>query len=121
MNKRTLDLVKLALSAVVLLGCLQSAQADTGRPGVNTLNGMRVYNKACASCHKAGTHGAPKLSDPSQWKRRLYQGEGVLERHVLAGHVKGTKTHGHHHEYTDKDIIDAVHFMVVMLRDEAPN
>ncbi len=105
-----------ALAAVMLFGMFQSVQADTGRPGVNTLNGMRIYNEACASCHKEGKLGAPKLDDISSWKRRLFQGEEVLDQHALAGYLNMPKKGGHL-EYSDQDIIDAVHFMIVMLRE----
>ena len=112
MIKKTLN----ALAVVMLFGIFQSGQADTGRPGVNTLHGMRIYNKACASCHEDGKQGAPKLDDISNWKKRLFQGEEVLDQHALNGHF-GMPAKGGHPDYSDQDIIDAVHFIVVMLRD----
>ncbi len=108
------------LATIILFGMFQPVQADTGRPGVNTMHGMRIYNKACASCHQDGKHGAPKLDDISSWKKRLFQGEEVLDQHALAGHFKMPKKAGHP-EYSDQDIIDAVHFMMVMLRDAPAN
>ena len=109
-----------ALAAVMLFNVFQCVYADAGKPGVNTLHGMRIYNKACASCHQDGKHGAPKLDDIWTWKKRLFQGEEVLDHHVLAGHIKNPKRKGHS-EYSEQDIIDAVHFMVVMLRDAPAN
>ncbi len=108
------------LVTIMLFGMFQPVNADTGRPGVNTLHGMRIYNKACASCHQEGKHGAPKLDDISSWKKRLFQGEEVLDQHALVGHIKNPKKKGHS-EYSEQDIIDAVHFMVVMLRDSPAN
>ena len=109
-----------ALATVMLFGMFQCVDADTGISGVNTLHGMRIYNKACASCHQDGRHGAPKLDDISSWKKRLFLGEEVLDHHALAGHIKNPKIKGHS-EYSEQDIIDAVHFMVVMLRDAPAN
>ncbi|CAG1022581.1 Cytochrome c-555 [Methylococcales bacterium] len=109
--------LKALLPATVLACSFQSAQAETGRPGVNTLHGMKIYNETCSSCHNEGKHGAPKLDDLASWKKRLFQGEEVLDQHALAGYLKMPKKGGHL-EYTDQDIIDAVHFMIVMLRDE---
>jgi cytochrome c5 len=112
-----------AVCLVLLMNGLQPAQAvskaraDTGRPGVNTLHGMRVYNRVCKECHYDGKDGAPRLGDIGAWKKRIWQGEEVLDQHALQGYLKHPAKGGSP-ELTDQDVIDAVHFMIVMLRDE---
>ena len=95
----------------------QVAHADTGREGVDTLHGLRIYNKVCSTCHEEGKNGAPRLDDTSDWKRRIFQGEEVLDHHALNGYLK-MPAKGGHQELSKQDIIDAVHFIIVMIRDE---
>ena len=96
---------------------VSQARADTGRPGVNTLHGMRVFNRVCSECHYDGKGGAPRLNDIGAWKKRIWQGEEVLEQHALQGYLK-MPAKGGHPELSDQDVIDAVHYVIVMLRDE---
>jgi cytochrome c5 len=96
---------------------ISEARADTGRPGVNTLHGMRIYNKVCAQCHDEGKNGAPALDDLTDWRKRIFQGEEVLDQHAMQGYLK-MPAKGGHPELSDQDIIDAVHYIIVMLRDE---
>ncbi|MFO1418273.1 MAG: c-type cytochrome [Methylotetracoccus sp.] len=94
-----------------------TALAETGRPDVNTLHGMRVFNRVCSECHYSGKNGAPRLNDIAAWRKRLFQGEEVLDHHALEGYLK-MPAKGGHPELTDKDVIDAVHYVIIMLRDE---
>lgn len=110
-------LALLGVTLGALLGASQPASADTGRPGVNTLHGMRIYNRVCKECHDEGKNGAPRLDDLSAWRKRIWQGEEVLDQHALQGHLK-MPAKGGHPELSNQDVIDAVHFMIIMLRDE---
>jgi cytochrome c5 len=47
--------------------------------------GKAVYARSCASCHDAGTDGAPMLSRPDQWSERSDLWEGVLFEHAREG------------------------------------
>jgi cytochrome c5 len=96
---------------------MSAARADTGRPGVNTLHGMRIYNRVCKECHDEGKNGAPRLDDLSAWRKRIWQGEEVLDHHAIEGYLK-MPAKGGHSELSNQDVIDAVHFMIIMLRDE---
>jgi cytochrome c5 len=111
----------IALGLLILglqtFGGLSDARADTGRPGVNTLHGMRIYNKVCSQCHDEGKNGAPALEDHTDWMKRIFQGEEVLDQHAIQGYLK-MPAKGGHAELSDQDVIDAVHYMIVMLRDE---
>lgn len=118
MNTQPLKLVLAAVFSVPIMSLgTPVANADTGRPGVNTLHGMRIYNKVCSECHNDGKNGAPRLDEALDWKRRIFQGEEVLDQHALNGYLK-MPAKGGHPELSQQDIIDAVHFIIVMLRDE---
>jgi len=105
------------VTSLLLAQALQPAQADTGRKGVNTLHGMRIYNRVCKECHDEGKNGAPRLEETSEWQRRIFQGEEVLDQHALQGYLR-MPAKGGHPELSDQDVIDAVHYIIVMLRDE---
>jgi cytochrome c5 len=105
------------LLGVEFLSAVPKAHADTGRPGVNTLHGMRIYNKVCVQCHDEGKNGAPALEDHTDWQQRIFKGEEVLDQHAIQGYLK-MPAKGGHTELSDQDVIDAVHYMIVMLRDE---
>jgi cytochrome c5 len=105
------------VSLLLLLQGLQPAAAETGRPGVNTLHGMRVFNRVCSECHYDGKNGAPRLNDISAWRTRIFQGEEVLDQHALQGYLT-MPSKGGHPELSDQDVIDAVHYVIIMLRDE---
>ncbi len=107
----------LLMSGVQPAEAVSKARADTGRPGVNTLHGMRVFNRVCSECHYDGRNGAPRLNDIGAWKKRIWQGEEVLGQHALRGYLK-MPAKGGHPELSDQDVIDAVHYVIIMLRDE---
>jgi len=66
----------LAVSAAALLGAAFSAQAGEGQ---------KVYDKACASCHKTGVAGAPKMGDAAAWKDRIAKDKETLYKHAING------------------------------------
>jgi len=78
---------------------------------------MRVFNRVCSECHYDGKNGAPRLNDIGAWKKRIWQGEEVLAHHALEGYLK-MPAKGGHPELTDQDVIDALHYVIIMLRDE---
>jgi cytochrome c5 len=49
--------------------------------------------------------------------RRIFQGEEMLDQHAIQG-LPAKVGHG---ESSDQDVIDAVHFMIVMLRHRMPD
>lgn len=117
MTSRRRCLSAAALSMSILVGASYPSLAQTHRPDVDTVHGMKVFNRACSECHYDGKDGAPRLNDLTEWKRRIWQGEEVLDQHALKGYLK-MPAKGGHAELSDKDVIDAVHFMIIMLRDE---
>ena len=77
--------------------------------------GKPIYVINCATCHKNGTMGAPKLGDKAAWTPRIKQGLAVLENHAITG-FKGSKgtcpPKGGNPKLTDSQIRDSVKYMV---------
>jgi cytochrome c5 len=77
--------------------------------------GKAVYEGSCASCHKTGLMGAPKLGDKADWAPRIKQGMDVLVSKSIKG-FKGAKGQmmpkGGNAKLTDAQVGNAVAFMV---------
>ncbi len=53
---------------------------------ISTLRtGAQVYAQQCASCHTAGSLGAPKLGDTAAWAPRISQGYEALRKSAING------------------------------------
>lgn len=78
-------------------------------------DGQKVYQQACASCHKAGIAGAPKTGDIEAWADRIAQGMDILNEHAING-FKGSKgmmpAKGGRASLSDDDVVSAVAYMV---------
>ncbi len=78
-------------------------------------DGQKVYQQACASCHKAGVAGAPKTGDAAAWADRIAQGLDILNEHAING-FKGSKgmmpAKGGRASLSDDDVKAAVAYMV---------
>ena len=75
------------------------------------LSAEQVYNTACLACHATGAAGAPKTGDIATWAPRIAQGADVLFEHAVKG-FKGMPARGGSPQLTDKNISDAIEFMV---------
>jgi cytochrome c5 len=94
--------------------CLAAALAlAAGAVFAATPSGQAVFNDQCASCHAAGTAGAPKLGDTAEWTRRLKPGLNALYRGALLG-VPGTAmaAKGGFRELSDADVKGAVDYLL---------
>ena len=120
-QSNTLRAYAVASSVLLLLAqALAPVEAKTAR--VNTTNGKRVYARACAQCHAEGKDGAPVLQfgfnrkNPN-WTRRTFPAQEVLAQHKEKGYVQIPAPAGQP-KLTDQDVIDATHYIMVMLRPE---
>ena len=110
-------------SALLLLSqALPPAQAKTGQQRVNTRQGKRTYEQACIECHGEGKDGAPRLEigfsrKNPDWKRRTFNPQEVLDQHKQKGYVQIPAQSGQP-KLADQDVINAVHYMMIMLRKE---
>jgi cytochrome c5 len=125
---KTLLLPGLALGLLLSHGCggdKPADQAATVAPDaapaagpaypVDLENGKRVYDKACFACHMTGVSGAAPLTDRARWTIQAAKGMATLHKHVIEGFTgefgvlpaKGTCM-----DCTDKDLHDAIHYML---------
>lgn len=77
--------------------------------------GEKVYQSACAACHKMGIIGAPKFGDIDSWKPRITKGMDTLFTHALQGFQGETGVmppKGGQIQLPDEDIKAAVAYMV---------
>lgn len=96
-----------------------AGQLAATAPVAAPLSGPQVYNQVCLVCHGAGIGGAPKFGDKGAWVPRLAQGINTLHTHALKGFQgkagvmpqKGGRV-----DLSDKEIIEAVDYMVAQSR-----
>jgi len=87
------------------------ATAEVVTESAGPLSGEKVYNTACLACHGTGAAGAPKTGDIADWAPRIAQGADVLFEHAVKG-FKGMPAKGGSPQLTDKNISEAIEFMV---------
>jgi cytochrome c5 len=93
--------------------------ATASAPVAAPLSGPQVYNQVCMACHAQGIGGAPKIGDKTAWGSRISQGANTLHDHALKGYQgkagvmpqKGGRV-----DLSDKEIVDAVDYMVSQSR-----
>ena len=129
MNAR--NVILLIASGIALAGCGEKpssahAAAPTEAPAAapapavaeNSV-GKTVFGKVCATCHAAGTAGAPQPGDKADWGPRIAQGVEVLYKHALEGYtgVKGMMpARGGSASLSEDEVKAAVDYMVAKSR-----
>lgn len=98
------------------------AYAKSGQQKVNTRQGKRTYDQSCVECHGTGKDGAPRLEigfsrKNSEWTRRKFNAQEVLDQHKQKSYVQIPAKDGQP-KLTDQDVVNAVHYMMIMLRSE---
>jgi cytochrome c5 len=53
---------------------------------IDLATGAKIYEQACATCHREGIAGAPKMGDPEAWKERIAQGAQTLVQNSIQGY-----------------------------------
>lgn len=135
--------ILLALATVLVAACSKSPSSGTASTtpapsastavGVNTqlppvvpqrpkpvppelAEGKRVFDKTCGLCHGAGTGGAPRPGDQSNWAQRIAQGKAVLYQHALQGFngAQGYMPPRGGTALTDSEVQAGVDYMVAM-------
>lgn len=88
-----------------------TAEAEQAKPSADLAKGKSVYNSVCATCHKGGLAGAPKLGDAAAWAPRIATGMDALYSVALNGRgampPKGGRV-----DLSDADVKAAVDYMV---------
>jgi cytochrome c5 len=100
---------KMSIALGLMLGLSLSAQA------ADLAQGKKVYEGTCFACHATGVAGSPKVGDKAEWKGRIAQGMGTLEKHAIHG-FQGKKgvmpPKGGRTDLSDADVKAAIAYMV---------
>lgn len=72
--------------------------------------GEQVYAAVCASCHKAGLAGAPKVGDASAWSALIGRGRDSLVTNAIKG-IRGMPAKGGNPALDDFEVARAVVYM----------
>lgn len=99
MNKKMLPLA----SAIFCLVLTPAVAAER--------SGKEVVNSVCATCHAAGTDGAPKIGDKAEWAKRAAKGLDKVTANAIAG-VRSMPAHGGQAALSDVEMSRAVAYMV---------
>jgi cytochrome c5 len=98
---------------VVAVAEVQSGPVTDGP--TDMIKGEQIYKQACIACHAVGVAGAPKLGDKTAWGPALATGMDTMVANAIKG--KGVMpARGGLAKASDKDISDAVHYMVGQLK-----
>ena len=96
------------VSAVALFASTAETQPTAKN---DSRTGKEIVQSVCATCHAAGTGGAPKIGDRKAWSARAEKGLTGLTQDALKG-IRQMPPHGGSPDLTDIDIRRAVTYMV---------
>jgi cytochrome c5 len=74
-------------------------------------SGKKVVEEVCATCHRTGVNGAPKIGDQQAWEKFTSMGLTNLTKIALKG-VRKMPPHGGNPDLTDTEIERAISYMV---------
>ena len=101
--------------STALIGAAMLVSGNAFAASYDAAAGKAVYEKSCATCHKTGMMGAPKVGTKADWTGRVGQGVDAMAAKSIKG-FKGTKgmmpAKGGNASLTDKQVGDAVAYMV---------
>lgn len=78
-------------------------------------SGQEIYAKACASCHKPGLLGAPKVGDKEAWSALIAAGQEKLVDNAING-IGRMPAKGGASRLSDEEVAVAVDYMVEQSR-----
>lgn len=103
--------------------CSSLLAACTGQPAPMQAytpdyhRGQQMYRVFCAECHDSGRHDAPMLDQPDDWPPGALAFPSVLADHATHGYLN-MPGKGGHGQLTDRNIQDAVHYMLRQVASE---
>ncbi len=124
MKKILTSIVVVFISITFIVNCGGEKKAPTKeapakkevKKVADLANGEKVFNKVCVACHLTGVAGAPAVTDKARWEENAAKGFDVLYKSVLNGVPKGKygvmPPRGTCTDCSDKDLYDAVHFIL---------
>lgn len=99
----------------IAVAAYDDAPVVAAAPAAAGIDGLAVYNKACAVCHAMGVAGAPKFGDKGQWSARLATGLDSMVNNAIKG--KGTMpAKGGNVTLKDAEVKAAVEVMVAAVK-----
>jgi cytochrome c5 len=106
--------VLMAVTTIVVAASVHATEESA-------IDGEKVYQNACAMCHKTGTAGAPMVGDMTAWEPRIAQGIDILYEHSIKG-FRGSKgmmpPKGGRGSLSNEEVMAAVDYMVAQSGDE---
>ncbi len=104
----------LTILALFTQTTLAESAAYNGNP-IDTqdveIDGEKVFEQACFSCHGTGFYGAPLIGDPYDWQERLARGEADLIANTLQG-LNSMPARGGCAQCSDAEIQAAVRYLI---------
>lgn len=100
-----------ALSCGSLLACAAFLATSVAAADGAARTGAEIVNEVCASCHKHGENGAPRIGDRSAWAKRKAQGLTTLSQHAADG-LRAMPAHGGSADLSRADLERAIIYMV---------
>lgn len=107
----TLLLLSLAFFEQKSLADIETRAAQPADAQKIQIDGERVFEQACFSCHGTGFYGAPLIGDPYDWEERLARGETELIANTLQG-LNSMPARGGCAQCSDAEIQAAVHYLI---------
>ncbi|OQX01146.1 MAG: hypothetical protein BWK73_47050 [Thiothrix lacustris] len=93
----------------------EAPKTDDKTADAAKIDGEKIYNGLCMSCHAAGIAGSPKLGDKAAWEPRIATGIEALYASSLKG--KGAMpAKGGNPALSDDEVKAAVDYMVAQVK-----
>lgn len=112
----------LACVLSVVGGCGEKAPVASGSGGgvaataepqpAPAIDGEKLYNRYCFSCHAAGIANAPKFGDSEAWRPRLAKGRDLLLASVKNGIPPGMPAMGLCIGCSDEELATVTDYML---------
>jgi cytochrome c5 len=104
-SQRNSRLIIRTVSLALFASFFVSQEAEAQR------SGKEVVESTCASCHRSGAQGAPKIGDRKAWRQRSAQGLSSLTQSALKG-IRNMPAHGGNPGLSDLELARGVTYMV---------
>jgi len=109
---------KIYLAFFLLCGTVITACKPPEQPYMpDYKRGQEIYRVFCAECHDSGKLDAPMLDQPEDWPAGALVFPSVLKDHATQGFLN-MPGRGGHSQLTDRNVQDAVHYMLRQIASE---
>ena len=102
--------MRAAVSYMVQESLGSGAPMNAARVAIPARSGQDVVMWRCASCHRDGVAGAPRIADARAWEPRLKRGMEALVHSAVRGH-EAMPARGGMADLTDREMYDATAYL----------